>query len=219
MSNLAVERLYDKLKHEIMSDNMQIGDKMPTEQTLCTTYGIGRSTVREALRTLQAKGFLETRRGSGAYIVSKTETVNWILNHKDNILDCMEMRIVIESFAVKRFIATNKGNCTVLEQIQEEFEKAAAENDWEKMSALDLKFHEAIASNSDNSVLDAFNRLIQKEFNTYRNITFQNKATTIDAISAHRQIIDAIKRQATDDAVFAIMQHLRISTANALKGV
>ena len=223
MDSSASNRLYAELKKTIVSPSSNIGDKMPTEQSLCKEYGVGRSTVREALRMLGAIGLLEIRRGSGAYIASKTDPVTqgqgWIVRNKDSIQDYMEVRTAIETLAIKLFIVRQGEALGMLEEIQEKFEYALAEDNIEMASSQDLAFHEAIADNSGNAMLSQINRLIQKEFNIYREITFQEKLTRMDAIVAHRKIIDAARRQSTDDAVFAIQMHLKVSMDNAIMGI
>ena len=52
-----VQQVVDGLKEYIMNGDIQVGDKLPTERELCQEFGVGRGTVREAVRTLQALGF------------------------------------------------------------------------------------------------------------------------------------------------------------------
>jgi len=60
-------QLADKLRGEILSGTMPI-DAFPTESVLCTRFAVSRFTVREALRTLQAEGLIQRRRGSGTVV-------------------------------------------------------------------------------------------------------------------------------------------------------
>ena len=66
------EFVYSKLREMIENGTIAVGQKLPTEQALCEQFGVGRSSVREASRILQAKGFVEIKRGSGVYAVSYT---------------------------------------------------------------------------------------------------------------------------------------------------
>ena len=58
-----VEQVTARLKEYIQSDERQVGEKLPTERELCDDLNVGRSTLREAVRILQASGFVENRPG------------------------------------------------------------------------------------------------------------------------------------------------------------
>ena len=60
----------DALMDFILKKPVKIGEKLPNEFELAEQFGVGRSTVREAVRSLVSKGVLEVRRGSGTYVIS-----------------------------------------------------------------------------------------------------------------------------------------------------
>src|SRR4051812_14706800 len=53
---------------ELIDDRFEPGDRLPSERALCQAYGVGRTTLREALRTLQAHGRVDVQAGRGAYV-------------------------------------------------------------------------------------------------------------------------------------------------------
>ena len=57
--------LQSRLKHHILQNKLRPGDKLPSEDTLATQLGVSRMAVREALRSLEALGLIESRRGVG----------------------------------------------------------------------------------------------------------------------------------------------------------
>ena len=57
-----------QLREMISADNLQSGDKIPSERELSERLNVGRTSVREALRALELLGLIETRRGEGTYI-------------------------------------------------------------------------------------------------------------------------------------------------------
>ena len=224
MKNSASETLYQRLKLLIQTDEISIGEKLPTEQSLCEIYGVGRSTVREAQRVLQAKGFVKIRRGSGAYVVSKREVgldneKQWLSNNKESIQDYMDVRVAIEVLAVRRLLARTEIPLEELEKIQERFAQAVEAENGELMADLDCAFHEAIAEYTQNTMLTAINGLVQKEFMTYRRITFEEPTTRRDAVTGHRKILAAMRVRDTDGAVFAIREHLNVSMRNAVSNL
>ena len=60
----------DELMNYILQEPVEIGEKIPNEFDLAEMFGVGRSTVREAVKSLVSKGILEVRRGSGTYVIS-----------------------------------------------------------------------------------------------------------------------------------------------------
>lgn len=64
------QAIADDLRNRIVSGQLAIGDQIPSESELCQTYEVSRMTVRQAVGSLQASGYLMTRRGKGTYVVS-----------------------------------------------------------------------------------------------------------------------------------------------------
>ena len=60
----------DDLRYRITSGELQVGDQIPSETELCASYGVSRMTVRQALGSLQASGYLVRRRGKGTFVAS-----------------------------------------------------------------------------------------------------------------------------------------------------
>ena len=56
----------------ILHEPVEIGEKIPNEYELAEKFGVGRSTIRETIKSLVTKGILEVRRGSGTYVISKS---------------------------------------------------------------------------------------------------------------------------------------------------
>lgn len=62
-------QIEDSLMEYILNEPVAIGEKLPNEFELAEKFGVGRSTIREAVKSLVSKGVLEVRRGSGTYVV------------------------------------------------------------------------------------------------------------------------------------------------------
>jgi GntR family transcriptional repressor for pyruvate dehydrogenase complex len=54
-----------RIRRYIAEQQLQPGDRLPSEETLCAQLGVGRSALREALKGLEAVGMIESRRGAG----------------------------------------------------------------------------------------------------------------------------------------------------------
>jgi GntR family transcriptional regulator, transcriptional repressor for pyruvate dehydrogenase complex len=60
--------IVESIREMIQKDGLQPGDRLPSERELSESLGVGRSSVREALRSLELLGLIETRRGEGTFI-------------------------------------------------------------------------------------------------------------------------------------------------------
>ncbi|AYC29838.1 FadR/GntR family transcriptional regulator [Paenisporosarcina cavernae] len=94
------------LRELITAENLKTGDKLPSERELSERLGVGRSSVREALRSLELLGLIETRRGEGTFLTDfrKHQLVEvlatFILQDKQSIKDVHITRQILEKEAI-----------------------------------------------------------------------------------------------------------------------
>ncbi len=92
----------DRLMKYILDRQMMIGSKIPNEFELSEMFGVGRSTVREAVKGLVSRGVLEVRRGDGTYVISTVYMENDVLgfgqitDRYQLALDLFDVRLMIE---------------------------------------------------------------------------------------------------------------------------
>ncbi|WP_040821657.1 FadR/GntR family transcriptional regulator [Nocardia jiangxiensis] len=88
----------DLLLDRIRAGEWRLGHKLPGETTLAAQLGVGRSTLREAIRELAGKGVLESRQGAGVFVTALDVTEEWdtVLRRTD-IVTVIEARIAIEA--------------------------------------------------------------------------------------------------------------------------
>ena len=67
------QQLANALKEEILSGNLQKGDKLPSVRELVATYGVNKDTVQRALRSLKDESFIYSREKSGYYVLKNSE--------------------------------------------------------------------------------------------------------------------------------------------------
>src|SRR5690242_15697042 len=114
-----VDQVIERLLAQLQTGNWPLGHKLPPENTLASELGVGRSTVREAVRVLAHNGLLEVRQGSGTFVVAMQPVPGSPMNqtHGDQtlqvrlrrakILDVYEVRRAIELEAA-RLAATRR---------------------------------------------------------------------------------------------------------------
>jgi GntR family transcriptional repressor for pyruvate dehydrogenase complex len=99
--------LADRIRGLIISEDIVEGSRLPSERDLAERFGASRPTVSQALRTLSLMGLVEIRRGSGAYVVRRPETmvtasVNLMLDlDQHSVSDLMQLRFWLETVGVQ----------------------------------------------------------------------------------------------------------------------
>ncbi|BCJ59131.1 FadR/GntR family transcriptional regulator [Micromonospora endophytica] len=92
-----------QLRQRIMAGEWQVGSRIPTEPQLVEALGVGRNTVREAVRALAHAGVLECRQGSGTYVVSTDELAPVVARRltEDRTAEVVEVRRAFEVEAAR----------------------------------------------------------------------------------------------------------------------
>jgi GntR family transcriptional repressor for pyruvate dehydrogenase complex len=150
----------EQLREAILSGHIRPGEKLPNERELCETFGVGRPTLREALRSLEAVGMIDVRPGKsgGSYAVTPSEsTVGDALAALVNLRgasleDLAEFRVDFEaenaSWAARR---ADAGDVTALETaVSEAYLAAADPTTLGDVAMIDVRWHEALARATKN---------------------------------------------------------------------
>jgi GntR family transcriptional regulator, transcriptional repressor for pyruvate dehydrogenase complex len=211
------DQVVDKIKTSIIEGSFEWGMKLPSEQSLCDALHVSRSTLREAFRVLQTKGYVELKPGKGAFVCKETpkDTVDvrdWFRVNAPRLNDFIEVRQAMETLAIK--IAVRRGSDKEYENlvaINNHFIEALNNDDVPEMARLDEAFHEAIVNMSHNSLLININNLVSKEFKKYRSISFSVRKNAENAVQPHLAILDALHQRDPAKAMWSIENHLTMA--------
>ncbi|MGW3954509.1 FadR/GntR family transcriptional regulator [Streptomyces sp. NPDC004752] len=92
-----VEQATVRLREQITGGEWAVGTKLPGETTLAKSLGVGRSTVREALRALAGAGLVQARQGAGVFVIATKPKEDWSTQlRKAAITDVYEVRMGVE---------------------------------------------------------------------------------------------------------------------------
>lgn len=210
-----VEQVVDNLKEFIKNSGIQVGDKLPTENELCKQLTVGRSTVREAFRILQASGFVEIKPGRGAFVARTKETdlndiVQWFVDNEVELKDCIEVRSAIEPLSIKLAIARSTDED--IEQLQEthsKFVNAVLNNDVYAIAKYDELFHNQIVEKSKNKLLISINKKVSEWVHTFRSKTFMVHQNAENAVEPHSNIMNAIKARDVEAGELFMRKHIQ----------
>ncbi len=143
----------DVLLERIRSGEWRLGEKLPGETTLAPQLGVGRSTVREAIRQLAGRGVVDSRQGAGVFVMALDAPEDWdaVLRRAD-IVAVIEARIAIETEAAA--LAAERRTPADLRMIR----RALILRDERRGNAIELvdadtAFHRAIVAAAHNPIL------------------------------------------------------------------
>lgn len=210
----------EALMNYILQESIKIGQKIPNEFELAEKFGVGRSTIREAVKSLASKGILEVKRGSGTYVIS-TNTLNddplglSKLEDKYKLaLELSDVRLMLEpeiaslaaKYASKEEIKQTEHLCNEVERLY-----LSGKNHIKK----DVEFHSCIAKGSKNRVIETLIPIINTAVTTFANIT--GYTLRRETVETHRAITNAIKDRDALGAKCAMMMHLTYNRQILLK--
>lgn len=209
------ETTSEKIIKLIVGENLKIGDKLPNEYELADKLGVGRSTIREAIKALVSRNILEIKRGSGTFIkCGVADDPLGLMFVKDKLklaVDLLEIRFMIEpKIASLAAINATKEDIEELSKLCDEVEELIL-NGIPHMEK-DIEFHTAIARSSKNLVTTSLVPIINKSIAVFIDVT--NTQLKNETIETHKEILNAIKNKNANEAHDAMLLHLAYNRRN-----
>lgn len=210
-NRLLGDQIEDELMKYILEEPIEIGNKIPNEFELAEMFGVGRSTIREAVKGLVSKGVLEVRRGSGTYVISTNSVDNdplGLSRQQDKYklaLDLFEVRLMLEpEIAANAAKNATEEDLEQLKYLCDETEKIylSGKNHISK----DIDFHTCIAMCSKNEVVEILIPIINTAVMTFANLT--HRTLRDETIRTHRAVTNAIIDRDPTGAKCAMIMHL-----------
>ncbi len=200
----AFEEIILQIERAISSGELGPGDRLPSERDLAETFGVSRSSVREALRALEMFGVVVARRGTGAdagsIVASGAETglVSALRMHSALLriptADLVEVRVLLEGHAARAVAEREDPDKTApLRALVARMHEAHTADDFYD---LDTSFHVALGSISGNALLpvlmEALRGSMAREMLAGYGRLADWEAVRRQLIDEHEQIVDAI---------------------------
>lgn len=210
-SKLLAEQVQEQIYQYILDTPIAIGAKLPNEFELGDRFGVGRSTIREAVKLLISRGILEVRRGSGTYVVSTTPVdmdplgLRAMGDKMALALDLVNVRIILEP-GIAEMAALNATDEDVekLRRLCDSVEEKIQCGD--TYIEDDIAFHTCVAECSKNKVVEQLIPIIDTAVLMFVNVT--HKKLTDETIMTHRAVTDAIAEHDPIGAKTAMMMHM-----------
>ncbi|MFI3305531.1 MAG: FadR/GntR family transcriptional regulator [Rikenellaceae bacterium] len=202
------------ISKQIIDGKYSEGDFLPTEEELCEEFGIGRSSVREAIKTLESRGMVRKLQGKGVIVVDETivatsQMLRIAFEYKKvSFKDLAEFRVSMEIKLAG--LAAQNATSDDLREIKENLEQMKSKKISPKnFAAIDYKFHESIAQASGNNVSVLILRSLYPIIYDQITHTIARENSLERTYELHEKIYNAIEAKSSRDAEAAMSNHLR----------
>jgi DNA-binding FadR family transcriptional regulator len=195
-----VDQVIEQMRSAIASAEWKVGERIPTEPELVTALGVGRNTVREAVRALAHAGLLEVRQGDGTFVRATSEFSGALRRLVGSELrEVLQVRRTLEVEGA-RLAARNRTDAELREltELYNERERLMAARDFGAGVDKDAAFHLAVVRCSHNTLLTEL----------YQGLTEVVRASVASTVRdrphmanvEHRGLLQAISDQDADKA-------------------
>ncbi|MBM4434184.1 MAG: FadR family transcriptional regulator [Chloroflexi bacterium] len=219
------DRLYQGIVAQIEGllerGELKPGDQLPAERQLAEQLQVSRSSVREALRSLELLGIVETRAGGGTFVRQAqpddlTKPLTRVIARGHTLRDVIDVRGLIEPAIAER--AAKNVTAAELAELHEilgaqEAKVARGESYVEE----DTRFHEVIGGAARNELLVTVLGAIWDVLRASREEWLQTEKRARESLEAHRRILAALERRDPASARAAAVEHIRAVGEGILK--
>lgn len=201
-----------QLAQLIRAGKYDAGQRLPAERVLSEQFGVGRSSMREALRSLEADGLVRVEHGVGGFVLppQQRQSARNALLIDDNytVPELFELRLPLESeaagLAARRITARESEELKEILRQADDTDLSDAE-----FIALDAALHSLIVAATKNALLEAVMTSVQPLFTAYSRGVIALPDRRAKAQLGHRKIVEAVTGRRVRDARSAAVAHIR----------
>ena len=206
----------DQIVELIRLRQLEPGDKLPGERQLVEQLGVGRTSVREALRALEAMGLIEVRPGIGTFVkhpvseLMATSLPHPLLLDRNTLKKLFELREIIEtSAAATAAVKATTNDLVLIRKAVEQMEAYYTAQNLESMVAADIELHRAILVATGNDILVSLIDNISDLLWEMRRASLSISEGVKQSIAGHRAILKALEQRQPEAARQAMQAHLK----------
>ena len=184
--------------HHILEEGLKAGDAVPSEAQLADTLGMGRSSIREAVKKLQSLGIVEVRHGTGLFVRESNfdplrEMVGYVIRFSPGALtEIGEVRFLLESAAIEEVVPRfGTEDIRALEASLEAW-KAADEKDQDN-DKFDKDFHRILYGPLGNNMLLMLLEEFWAAFEQLDDPLLHEAQPVAEVLFHHQAILEAVK--------------------------
>ncbi|GAA3924616.1 FadR/GntR family transcriptional regulator [Actinomadura viridis] len=206
-----------RLLDYLLSGDVKPGQRIPSERQLATALSAGRSTVREAIKSLSLLGLLEQRVGDGTYLSRSSsdllpQVIEWgLLLGEKRLEDLLEARSALE-VQLAGWAAERRTEAQLAELRRLIAKMGDAGEDFESYVEADIAFHLWLAEASGNGVLASVLTNIQSLLQAWASRVIRTAGETETSLAMHEPILAAVEARDPDAARSAMLAHMERAT-------
>ncbi|NBD26945.1 FadR/GntR family transcriptional regulator [Paenibacillus glycinis] len=223
------EEIAEQLKRLILDGKLKVGDKLPSTKDMSEQFGVGRSTMREALSALKAMGYIEIRQGGGCRVISSAPSpspvelpeLQTLRMNRATLLELLEAREALEvSNASRAAEKATEADIEVLRNLIREME--AGIGDDREGERTDVLFHLTLARATHNTVmLRLFESIVGQLETAIRDIRrveiYANRSVAERLYREHLGIFEAVSAGNAALSGERMKEHLAHVVSNLLR--
>lgn len=203
-----------------MAGKINKGDQLPSERVLSESLGVGRSTLREAIKVLIMLGLLEVKSGQGTFITNGTTDfyaapLAWgLIIGEKSVAELVEARLLLDNETA--YLAAKRATDEELHAIEVAFlnmDKACESCDREKFVEEDVNFHMAIAKAAHNAVLLQVTKSIRRLLKIWIEKVLIDADSLRVTQQEHEVVYRCILKKDAEGAREGIRQHINGATS------
>ncbi|HHV52259.1 MAG TPA: FadR family transcriptional regulator [Synergistaceae bacterium] len=208
------DKVIDAIETMIVENQLGVGDRFFSENELAKRLQVSRSSIREAMRVLEARGRVIVRHGKGAYIADPREKPNdpfveWLKVNKASLLDHFEVRLIIEPKAAWRAAESACSSAIrMIEEAHNAFVQSVERSDVLGFIKADEDFHRFIAQSTNNKTLYLLMKTMTELLSDGWIASLHIQGRAEKTVLEHGEILAAIKNGDKVKAEKEMFQHL-----------
>lgn len=209
------ERIVEQIENRILTSELKLGEQLPPERDLALQFGVSRTAIREAIKTLRQKGLVAVEHGRGTFVSNKTPQATrrslelmMKIGSNGGSDGLVEVRELIEpeiaAFAAKRATKAQLDAARAAVSIMD-----TALGDVDRFIEADLDFHLALARATQNPVFPVLIDTIVDPLREQRKRIARAKGGLERGQFHHKKILRAVESHDSSAAREAMRAHLR----------
>ncbi len=216
-NGLLSDRVAARIMSMIADGNLSPGERLPGERQLAEKMGVSRVSVRAALQSLKAQGFLEAVQGGGTRVLAAAGDMTSPLGElakvkEQNLHDLAEIRALLEVWAAKRAAerATDEQIAELARALDKQKQKGSSAT--KDKASQEFNFHYKIGRATGSAVymhiMNVIRDIIDDSLEFHQYDLFQEPAEDGLALAQHKDVLEAIKSRDGLAAKVAMRSHL-----------
>jgi GntR family transcriptional repressor for pyruvate dehydrogenase complex len=209
----------EQIVNAILRGDFAVGSKLPSEFELAEQMGVSRPSIREALSALQAMSVIESRPGSGNYVLRSPSSLEGhvaihLIESEAGCLEVMEAREALEPPAAALAAAKrSEEGVARLRRTLRAMREFSSRDDFDAYFKADKEFHVVLSEAAGNPLvstaltplLDTMEQKVYREFT--RHYYLKNVSDLQHVVDLHSEILDAVARGDAETAYAKMVEH------------